>query len=99
MGRPLPLALVLLASLAGCRTVVEAPAEAEPRATYQTIANALPEADFGFGSPPGIAELSASAKAEGPPPELQPLKATERGFRIRAGGNDAATIEAGDAGG
>ena len=81
--RPLLLALLLLA-LAGCRTVVEAPAgEVDRRAVYQQIADALPEATFDWGSPPGIVEMSASARAEGPAPEPMPLLATERGFRLR----------------
>ena len=49
---------------------------------FQTIANQLPRAEFGWGDPPGVVELSASVKAEGPPPERPPLLATERGFRI-----------------
>jgi hypothetical protein len=83
MPRTAPLLLALLA-LAGCRTVVEAPeGEVDRRALYQAIANALPEAEFGWGEPPAIAEMSASAKAEEKPPEPQALKATERGFRVR----------------
>lgn len=48
----------------------------------QQIANALPRATFGFGDSPGLVEMAASTRSEGPriaPPEL---KATEDGFRV-----------------
>lgn len=69
-------------ALAGCRTVAEPPPDAEPRAMYQQVANALPRASFGWGTPPGIVGLAASTKAEGPaPPPEQPV-ANERGVRL-----------------
>lgn len=77
------LALVALAALAaGCRTPVVAPEAAEPRQMYQTVANALPDADFGWGAPPSIIHMTARARAEGPAPEPEPLRANERGFRV-----------------
>ena len=83
MNRLLP-ALLLLIPFAGCHTVVEAPAgEVDRQAIYQEIADALPEADFGWGAPSAIAEMSASAKSEGPVAGPAALKASEKGFRIR----------------
>lgn len=71
---------------AGCRTVVEAPPEAEDPsargAVYQRIADSLPEADLGLGYPPGIVDMTASARAEGPPPEPPPLRCNEQGFQV-----------------
>jgi hypothetical protein len=81
MTRLLP-PLVALALATGCTTPVPAPAKAEQRQVYQTIANALPRAHFGWGDAPGMIEMTASARAEGKPPELPQLKATERGFTL-----------------
>lgn len=76
------LLVVLLAPLAGCRTVVGPPETApEPRAAYQQVANQLPRASFGWGEPPGIVAFAASVKRS-KPGVLEPLKADERGFRI-----------------
>lgn len=76
--------ILLLLPLAGCTTVVEAPGDdVDRKAVYQEIADALPEADFGWGSPPGIATMSASARTEAPALEPEALKATEEGFRLR----------------
>ena len=75
--------VLALLPLAGCHTVVEAPTDVDRRDIYQRIANALPESSFGWGTPPGIATMSASARAEGPPLEPEALKANEEGFRIR----------------
>ncbi len=70
--------------LAACATPATPPPEpVEARAMFQRIANELPRADLGIGTPPGIVDYSASAKAEGPAPEPEPLKATERGFSLR----------------
>lgn len=81
--RPLPLALLTLVALAaGCRTPAEVPQDVEPRAMYQAIANALPRASFGWGTPPGIVSMSASAKAEGEAPEPEQPVANERQFRL-----------------
>lgn len=74
--------LLLALGAAGCRTPAVAPAEAEPRAMYQQVANELPRAHWGVGEPPGIVRLSASYKAEGPREEPPPLVANERGFRV-----------------
>ncbi|MGE0709304.1 MAG: hypothetical protein AB7N76_26910 [Planctomycetota bacterium] len=80
--RLLPLLLLAAPSLAGCATQATAPPEAQPREVYQAIANALPRAHFGWGDPPGVVTMAASTRAEGPPRELEPLKATERGFSV-----------------
>jgi hypothetical protein len=78
------LLLIALLALAGCRTVVETPPEdLEQRDAYQTIANALPEANFGWGTPPGITEMTPGAKRDTVKVAPEPLKATERGFRVR----------------
>lgn len=77
--------LLALLTLSGCRTVVEAPDDLDDdarRVVYQTIADALPQASFGWGDPPGIVGIAASVKRELPWPEPQRLHATERGFRI-----------------
>lgn len=74
--------LAALALLTGCRTVAEPPPDAEPRAMYQQVANALPRASFGWGSPPGIVDLAASSRAEGPAPAPEPPVANERGVRL-----------------
>lgn len=71
-----------LAALSGCRTVAEPPADAEARAMYQQVANALPRASFGWGTPPGIVDLAASTKAEGPAPAPEQPLANERGVRL-----------------
>lgn len=77
------LAAATLVGLTGCRTVVESPGDdVDRRATYQAIADALPEASFGWGDPPGIVGIAASVKREQPWPEPERLKATERGFRV-----------------
>ncbi len=86
-GRPGARRAALLAVLAaglqtGCRTVADAPPTAEPRAMYQDVANALPRASFGWGTPPGIVDLAASSKAEGPAPAPEQPVANERGFRL-----------------
>lgn len=69
-------------TLSGCRTVAEPPTDAEPRAMYQQVANALPRASFGWGTPPGIVELAASTKAEGPAAAPEQPLANERGVRL-----------------
>lgn len=74
------IALALL--LAGCHTVAEAPADAAPRDMYQQVANALPRADFGWGTPPGVIELTPSMKALGPAPAPEPVTANEQGFHV-----------------
>ena len=57
------LAAATLVGLTGCRTVVESPGDdVDRRATYQAIADALPEASFGWGDPPGIVGIAASVK-------------------------------------
>lgn len=82
-SRPARSALLLLAALiCGCSTPAEVPQDAEPRAMYQAIANALPRASFGWGTPPGIVTMSASAKAEGPGSEPEQPLANERLFRL-----------------
>lgn len=82
------LAIALLALLAthGCAaTPVPAPAgDVDRRAVYQQIANVLPRAHFGWGEPPGVIEMAASTRADGPPPTPPPLIANERGFRVVA---------------
>lgn len=82
------LALAALALLAahGCAAApVPAPAgDVERRALYQQIANALPRAHFGWGDPPGVIEMAASTRADGPAPGPPPLTANERGFRVVA---------------
>ena len=80
--RPTRLLLLLLPLLAGCATQVAAPAEVDRRQVYQRIANTLPQASFGWGERPGVVDMAASTKAEGPLPELPRLKATERGFMV-----------------
>lgn len=75
-------ALLLLPLLVACRSPVEAPAEAEPRAMFQRIADQLPRASWGWGEPPGVVTYSASEKAQGPAPEPEQPKATERGFSL-----------------
>jgi hypothetical protein len=80
-----PFALALLVStlaLTACTGPVAAPEQAEPREVYQRIADALPRATFGWGTPPGIIHYTASAKREGPPPEPEPLSCNESGFRV-----------------
>jgi hypothetical protein len=72
----------LLALASGCRTPAEVPQDVEPRAMYQAVANALPRASFGWGTPPGIVSMSASAKAEGAAPEPEQPVANERQFRL-----------------
>jgi len=83
--RAVLLGLVCLA-FAGCRTVVEAPPEIEDAkargAIYQAIADSLPRADLGLGYPPGIVDMTASARAEGPAPEPPPLRCNEQGFQV-----------------
>lgn len=79
LGRAL---LLLLPLLAGCASQVAAPAEVDRRQVYQRIANTLPQASFGWGERPGVVDMAASTKAEGPLPELPRLKATERGFMV-----------------
>jgi hypothetical protein len=74
------LAIVLLA--AGCRTTATAPEGVEPRQMYQTVANVLPEADLGWGTPPSVIHMTARSRAEGPAPEPEPLSANERGFKV-----------------
>lgn len=76
------LVVLLLPLLAGCRTPVEAPAEAEPRVMFQRIADQLPRASWGWGEPPGVVTYSASEKAAGPVAEPEQPKATERGFSL-----------------
>ena len=76
------LALLALPLLAGCASQVAAPAEVDRRQVYQRIANTLPQASFGWGERPGVVDMAASTKAEGPLPELPRLKATERGFMV-----------------
>lgn len=84
LRRRLALALPGLLLVAGCATPAAPPPEpVEARAMFQRIANELPRADLGLGTPPGVVEYSASAKAEGKAPEPEPLKATERGFAVR----------------
>lgn len=75
-------ALALVALAAGCRTPAEPPPDAEPRAMYQEVANALPRASFGWGTPPGVVHLAASARAEGPAPVPEQPLANERGVRL-----------------
>lgn len=75
--------LALALSSAGCATTVAAPTgEVEARAVFQRIANALPRASFGWGESPGLVEMAASTRAEGPRPRPPELKATEDGFRL-----------------
>lgn len=84
MSRPfVQVALVTLVALAsGCRTPAEVPQDVEPRAMYQAVANALPRASFGWGTPPGVVSMSASAKAEGEAPEPEQPVCNERQFRL-----------------
>lgn len=72
--------LLLLLLLAGCSEIVHAPDDADPMEMYHLIAQSLPRADFGWGSPPGMVTLSASARRERAMPELRPLLAREEGF-------------------
>ena len=81
MNRPRALALLLLPALLGCRTVAEPPSKVNRRQVYQTIADALPRARFGWGSPPGIVSLAPSVKREGPA-KLPKLRCDESGFLI-----------------
>ncbi len=81
MKRFLCVALLLL-PLAGCKNTVTALDAEDPRAAYQQIADALPSASFGWGSPPGVVQMSARAKADGPVLEPEPLSCNERGFRV-----------------
>jgi hypothetical protein len=81
MKRYLVAALLLL-SLAGCRNTVSALDVKDSRVAYQQIADALPDASFGWGQAPGIVQMSARAKADGPVLEPEPLSCNERGFRI-----------------
>lgn len=76
------LALVLLS---GCSTVVEKSEEQwKPERAYQTIANALPDADLGFGDAPGMIDMAPSMRREGPPPkEDLRVWTNETEFRIR----------------
>jgi hypothetical protein len=73
-----PLALV---ALAGCRTVVTAPQDIEARAAYQTVANTLPEVDFGWGESPSIARMAASERGA-PKPERPDLLCDERRLKL-----------------
>jgi hypothetical protein len=78
------LTTALALGLAGCGGPITAPeGEVDQRAIYQRVANSLPRADFGWGTPPAVVEMAASTKAEGELPPLQELTATERGFRVR----------------
>ncbi|MCO5168457.1 MAG: hypothetical protein M9894_19120 [Planctomycetes bacterium] len=77
------LAVTLAALLCGCRTTATPPEGAvESREMYQAVANALPRASFGWGSPPGVVGLAASTKAEGPAPAPEPPLANARGVRV-----------------
>lgn len=77
---------VVCLAFAGCRTVVETPPEVADAkaqgAVYQKIADSLPRADLGLGYPPAIVDMTASARAEGPPPEPPPLRCNEQGFQV-----------------
>lgn len=82
--RPLLLLALPLLLTAGCVTPVAAPTyEVDRRVVYQRIANALPLADFGWGTAPGVVEMAKSVHDAGPAPKPPPLVANERGFRIR----------------
>ena len=81
-SRPLLGLLTLVALASGCRTPAEVPQDIDPRDMYQHIANALPRASFGWGTPPGIVSMSASAKAESTAPEPEQPVANERQFRL-----------------
>ncbi|MEZ0229147.1 MAG: hypothetical protein ACAI25_11020 [Planctomycetota bacterium] len=73
--------LVALVLLAGCRSAPEA-VEMQPEQAYQAIANNLPRADFGWGSPSGLAELAASSRRDRPAePAPIDLKCDERSLK------------------
>lgn len=77
------LALLLVAALSGCRTTASPPeGPVEAKDMYQAVANALPRASFGWGSPPGVVSLAASTKAEGPAPAPEQPVANARGVRV-----------------
>lgn len=84
MRAPVLAALVVLAALAGCAApVTQSELEWTPERAYQTIANALPDADAGFGEAPPP-DLAPSVRAEGPrAPEDLKVFANEGSFRIR----------------
>ncbi len=68
--------------LAGCRSAPDA-VDMKPEQAYQTVANNLPRADFGWGSPSGLAELAASSRRDRPaePPQIE-IKCDERSMRL-----------------
>ena len=74
--------LAVLVALAGCHTAPEVPTDAVARDMYQQVANALPRADFGWGTPPGVIEMTPSMKREGAAPPPDPVTANEQGFHI-----------------
>lgn len=74
---------LLLLATAGCRSLIPAPeGDVDRRWVYQRIANQLPNGDFGWGTPPGVIEMTKSVRDEGPPPKLERLKANESGFGV-----------------
>jgi hypothetical protein len=66
----------------GCRTVPE-PVEMKSEQAYQAVANQLPRADFGWGSPSGLAELAASSRRDRPRDDTpEELVCNERGLKV-----------------
>lgn len=74
--------LGLAVLLAGCHTAPDVPQEVVARDMYQQVANALPRADFGWGTPPGVIEMTPSMKREGPAAAPDPVTANEQGFEV-----------------
>lgn len=63
------LLIALAVALTGCRSTIAGPGEVNGDRAYQTIANALPDADFGFGDAPAVVDMAPSVRREGPPPK------------------------------
>jgi hypothetical protein len=68
--------LIAVILLSGCRSHPEVRQDLEGPVVYQTIANQLPRADFGWGDPPAIASMAASERGRPEPsPDQDPSKA------------------------
>jgi hypothetical protein len=78
-------ALILFVAIAatGCRSAPEVP-DWKPEQAYQTVANQLPRADFGWGEPPAIARMAASERKNRPaePPPPPEILCNEAGFKL-----------------